>query len=69
MKCPNCGYCKECGRSDRPVFVPYPVPYYPMPTLPWWQLQPWSTAGGNYQNGTITIVGGASLSALNVAES
>lgn len=32
-KCPNCGYCKECGRSDR--YVPAPVPYYPAPWWPW----------------------------------
>jgi hypothetical protein len=35
--CPNCGYCKHCGRSNEPFrFVPY-YPVYPVyPTYPTW---------------------------------
>lgn len=33
--CPCCGYCEHCGRSDRPVVMPYiqprPYPYYVYP--------------------------------------
>lgn len=39
--CPNCGYCKHCGRSDKPAYVPAPVPHYPMfpvwPSYPTWE--------------------------------
>lgn len=42
--CPNCGYCKHCGRANPPApmrFVPAPVivPYQPpapQPFLPDW---------------------------------
>lgn len=40
--CPNCGYCKHCGRSDRPAYVPAPYPVFPM--VPYW---PW-TGGGRW---------------------
>lgn len=36
-RCPHCGYCKHCGRSDRPVFIPSPAPVFP-----YWPSYPWS---------------------------
>jgi hypothetical protein len=45
--CPNCGYCKACGRSNRdaaPQVVPMPYPVAvpsvwpaPLPPSPFWQ--------------------------------
>ena len=31
-RCPQCGYCQECGRSD-----PVPQPFWPSP----WYVYPW----------------------------
>lgn len=40
-KCPNCGYCKHCGRSDQLVYPVYLQPYYPY----WQWYQPtWTEA-------------------------
>lgn len=34
--CPNCGYCKACGRSNGPTYHPWGVvPYYPYQPY-WW---------------------------------
>lgn len=43
-KCPHCGYCEHCGRSDRvaPYPYPYPVPY-PVYPRPWQPRHPWSS--------------------------
>jgi len=34
-RCPNCGYCKHCGRSGGYQVGPY-VPTYPNWTVPYW---------------------------------
>jgi hypothetical protein len=39
MSCPNCGYCKECGRNNAP-FPTFPNPLWVTPQ--YWQL-PWTT--------------------------
>ncbi len=36
-RCPHCGYCPHCGRSNQPVTIVPPQPYYPWPIYP----QPW----------------------------
>jgi hypothetical protein len=57
--CPNCGYCRCCGRSAQPVYVPYItwtvyVPY--VPYITWtYPLQP-NTAGTFTGNGTTTTI-------------
>lgn len=33
--CPNCGYCKHCGRGANPYQQPYKHPY--LNPIPWWQ--------------------------------
>lgn len=55
--CPNCGYCKHCGRSDKPEpvrFVPAPYPVYPV--YPTWPPYVWTGDGSDFQitwgNGT-----------------
>jgi hypothetical protein len=47
--CPNCGYCKHCGRSNEPFrFVPY-YPVYPAyPTYPTWP--PYTITWGQNSN-------------------
>lgn len=32
-RCPHCGYCSHCGRSN---FRPYPYYYQPYPQPRWW---------------------------------
>lgn len=49
-KCPNCGYCPACGRSDQPVIPWWPMPYYG----PWWGIYPPSTTVPPYQITTTT---------------
>lgn len=52
--CPNCGYCKHCGRSYRPAFVPAPYPVFPMvPSNPWfWPTYVGDRIGVTYGTGT-----------------
>ena len=49
-KCPNCGYCPHCGRSDQQKAAPY-YPIYPQP-LP---VLPWTHPYGIYPYGPITV--------------
>jgi hypothetical protein len=43
-KCPNCGHCKECGRSDFHTWPTYPYPY--QQPYPYWSTVPPNTGGG-----------------------
>lgn len=51
--CPNCGYCRHCGRGGGGTI--HPAPYYPHPypyTNPWygqpvWIWNPTTTSGGS----------------------
>lgn len=33
-RCPNCGYCPHCGRSNQQTY-PVVVPYVPPPYIGW----------------------------------
>lgn len=40
--CPNCGYCKHCGRGGHHV-APWVIPSYPYPWIqPVWIGGPWT---------------------------
>jgi hypothetical protein len=47
MSCPNCGYCKHCGRGGHWYA---PTPYYPSlptyPTYPVWPMPSWTVTSG-----------------------
>lgn len=47
-KCPNCGYCPTCGRSNNNIYI-RPYPYYP------W-AQPYVTWGTYTSGNTSTTV-------------
>lgn len=34
--CPNCGYCKHCGRGGHQVYPMYPSPWWQVPSYPTW---------------------------------
>lgn len=35
-RCPHCGYCEHCGRSDpQPTFTPWGLPMWPPHTPPY----------------------------------
>lgn len=36
MKCPNCGYCQHCGRSNAQPYRVVPITPYP-----WYQPEPY----------------------------
>lgn len=54
--CPNCGYCRHCGRGAiaRPYLSPYVAPYYPGHYGGWWQVQPYQPIAGGI---TYTVAG------------
>ena len=64
--CPDCGYCKECGRSDRTVpYFPRPYQVYPWyPTAPyypfWYTNVGVGTAAARMDDYTLTVTNGAS---------
>lgn len=51
MSCPNCGYCKECGRSN------YPIQWQPVQPNPYiiWRYPNTNGANPPLYNGTITV--------------
>jgi hypothetical protein len=49
-KCPNCGYCPTCGRSNTPPQGYYPQPY---PSWPYW---------GPYYYGPFTVTASSDTS-------
>lgn len=54
--CPNCGYCKACGRGNGYWYQPYTYPY--TVTTPQW----WVTSTGTISGlGGIPYNGGCSL--------
>jgi hypothetical protein len=63
--CPNCGYCKHCGRSDAPKpapyrYEPFRFPYDDMSTAPWFvpYVRPYIWVGGPAEpNVTVTWAG------------
>jgi hypothetical protein len=66
-KCPNCGYCPTCGRSNTPPQADWT--YRPTPTWPYWQ--PFYVTWGDTSTAApppityTTTIGGFSLSFTN----
>jgi len=61
--CPNCGRCKECGRSDKPIPNPYPLHYYPYPWNTPYIGPTWYTTATPVpiDTGTVSIYSGTDL--------
>ena len=53
-RCPHCGYCKHCGRSNAPLVIPYPYPVYPVQPQPSWPSLPYVGDPMPWQSPTIT---------------
>jgi hypothetical protein len=53
-RCPNCGYCPNCGRKNAAPLIPYPyfVPYY-QPAFP--PMYPWPITISGASRGGVTI--------------
>ena len=54
-KCPHCGYCPTCGRSNALPYSPFPY------SQPYWGYQIYNTSGANQMQSSLgfTQVGDA----------